>query len=225
MRILLVEDDVLLGEGTKNGLVQKGYAVDWVKDGLAALQAVKNESFEIAVVDLGLPRMPGMDLIREIRAMELDIAILILTARDSVNDRVQGLDIGADDYLTKPFDLEELSARLRALQRRAAGRPDAILQHGELSLDPAAHTVMLANKQIVVSRREFALLNKLLENPGRVLSREQLNQCLYGWDDDIDSNAIEVHIHNIRKKLGGGKFIRTIRGVGYMVEKNADNRE
>ncbi|GJM07654.1 MAG: DNA-binding response regulator [marine bacterium B5-7] len=225
MRILLVEDDVLLGEGTKNGLVQKGYAVDWVKDGLAALQAVKNESFEIAVVDLGLPRMPGIDLIREIRAMELDIAILILTARDSVNDRVQGLDTGADDYLTKPFDLEELSARLRALQRRAAGRIDSVLQYGELALDPAAHTVMLAGNQILVSRREFALLNKLLENPGRVLSREQLNQCLYGWDDDIDSNAIEVHIHNIRKKLGGGKFIRTIRGVGYMVEKPADNSE
>lgn len=224
MRVLLVEDDQLLGDGVKTGLLQTGYNVDWVTDGLSALQAVKSEPFDLAIVDLGLPRLPGIDLIRQIRGMDLDIGILILTARDTIEDRVEGLDSGADDYLAKPFDLEELYARLRALQRRSGGtRADTVLVFKNISLDPAAHTVSLDNNPIVISRREFALLQKLMENLGRVLSREQLNQCLYGWDDDVDSNAIEVHIHNVRKKLGGGKFIRTIRGVGYMIEKPSDD--
>ena len=218
MRILLVEDDELLGDGLRTGLVQYGYAVDWLKDGLSADQALRTETFDIVVIDLGLPKISGITVLQNLRSRGQTMPVLILTARESVEDRVKGLDSGADDYLTKPFDLDELCARLRALQRRFSSRAEPLLIHGNITLDPAAHTVMLNNEFVTVSRREFALLQKLLENAGRVLSREHLTQSLYGWGEDVDSNALEVHVHNLRKKFGQ-HFIHTIRGIGYMVDK------
>lgn len=223
MRILLVEDDELLGDGLRNGLIQYGYAVDWLKDGLSADQALKTETFELVVLDLGLPKMPGITVLQNLRARGLTMPVLILTARESVEDRVKGLDSGADDYLTKPFDLDELCARLRALQRRFSSRAEPLIVHNNITLDPAAHTVTLNGEIVNVSRREFALLHKLLENLGRVLSREHLTQSLYGWGEDVDSNALEVHIHNLRKKFGQ-EFIHTIRGIGYMINKNKEDK-
>jgi two-component system response regulator QseB len=223
MRILLVEDDELLGDGLRTGLVQYGYAVDWLKDGVSADQALKTETFDMVVLDLGLPKLPGINVLQNLRTRGLTMPVLILTARESVEDRVKGLDSGADDYLTKPFDLDELCARLRALQRRFSSRAEPILIHDNIRLDPASHTVVLNNEPINVSRREFALLSKLLENAGRVLSREHLTQSLYGWGEDVDSNALEVHIHNLRKKFGQ-TFIRTIRGIGYMIDKSKDEQ-
>jgi two-component system response regulator QseB len=218
MRILLVEDDKLLGDGTRAGLKQYGYTVDWLKDGKAAEIALDAEKFDVIILDLGLPRMSGLELLESIRSKGNTVPVLILTAHDSIEDRIKGLDTGADDYLTKPFDLDELSARLRALQRRFTERSQPSLQHGEVVLDPASHSVFLKDQVISMPRREFVLLQKLLENPGRVLSREYLSQTLYGWGEEVDSNSLEVHIHCLRKKLGN-KFIRTIRGVGYMVDK------
>jgi two-component system response regulator QseB len=221
MRILLVEDDELLGDGLRTGLVQYGYAVDWLKDGLSADQALKTETFDLVVLDLGLPKMTGISVLQNLRARGLTMPVLILTARESIEDRVKGLDSGADDYLTKPFDLDELCARLRALQRRFSSRAEPLITHDAITLDPAAHAVTLNGETINVSRREFALLHKLLENAGRVLSREHLTQSLYGWGEDVDSNALEVHIHNLRKKFGQ-EFIHTIRGIGYMIDKSKD---
>lgn len=223
MRILLVEDDELLGDGLRTGLIQYGYAVDWLKDGASADQALKTENFDLVVLDLGLPKMAGINVLQNIRSRGQTMPILILTARDSVEDRIKGLDSGADDYLTKPFDLDELCARLRALQRRFSSRAEPLLVHENISLDPASHTVTLNDEIINVSRREFALLHKLLENAGRVLSREHLTQSLYGWGEDVDSNALEVHIHNLRKKFGQS-FIHTIRGIGYMIDKSKDEK-
>ena len=221
MRILLVEDDELLGDGLRAGLKQYGYAVDWLKDGLSADQALKTESFDLVVIDLGLPKIPGITVLQNLRTRGQTMPVLILTARESIEDRVKGLDSGADDYLTKPFDLDELCARLRALQRRFSSRAEPLLVHENITLDPAAHTVSLNGEIINVSRREFALLHKLLENAGRVLSREHLTQSLYGWGEDVDSNALEVHIHNLRKKFGQA-FIHTIRGIGYMIDKSKE---
>lgn len=218
MRILLVEDDELLGNGVYTGLCQEGYTVDWLKDGTTAEHALRSEAFDAIILDLGLPKLPGIDLLQIIRNRGVVIPVLILTARETIEDRVEGLDSGADDYMTKPFELEELYARIRALLRRFAGRAGALLEFGKISLDPASHTVMLSGEPVTLSRREFSLLQKLLENAGRVLSREHLTQSLYGWGDDVDSNALEVHVHNLRKKFGN-TFIRTIRGVGYMVNK------
>src|SRR5579872_6072846 len=172
MRILLIEDDELLGEGTRKGLAQDGYTVDWVKDGALADQALKTETFDLVVLDLGLPKMPGITVLQNLRARGQTMPVLILTARESIEDRVKGLDSGADDYLTKPFDLDELCARLRALQRRFSSRAEPLLVHDNITLDPASHSVTLDNETVNVSRREFALLHKLLENSGRVLSRE-----------------------------------------------------
>ncbi len=221
MRILLIEDDELLGDGLRTGLIQYGYAVDWLKDGISADQALKTENFDLVVLDLGLPKLAGITVLQNLRTRGQTMPVLILTARESIDDRVKGLDSGADDYLTKPFDLDELCARLRALQRRFSSRADPLLTHENIILDPAAHTVTLNNELINVSRREFALLQKLLENTGRVLSREHLSQSLYGWGEDVDSNALEVHIHNLRKKFGQ-HFIHTIRGIGYMINKDKD---
>lgn len=223
MRILLVEDDELLGDGLRTGLVQYGYAVDWLKDGLTADQALKTENFDVVVLDLGLPKLPGINVLQNLRSRGQTTPVIILTARDSIDERVKGLDSGADDYLTKPFDLDELCARLRALQRRFTARAEPVLTHKNIALDPAAHTVTLDGNLINVSRREFALLQKLLENAGRVLSREHLTQSLYGWGEDVDSNALEVHIHNLRKKFGQD-FIHTIRGIGYMIDKSNDEK-
>jgi two-component system, OmpR family, response regulator QseB len=220
MRVLLVEDDELLGDGVRNGLTQYNYTVDWVKDGQTAQQAVLSERFDIIVLDIGLPKKSGLEVLKIMRAKNIRTPVVILTARETVEDQVKGLDAGADDYIVKPFDLDALCARMRALQRRTTDRAEPVLTYGAISLDPASHTVHVNGELINISRREFALLQKLLENAGRVLSREHLTSTLYGWGDDVDSNALEVHIHNLRKKFGT-KLIRTIRGVGYMVDKEA----
>src|SRR5574343_1285990 len=218
MRILLVEDDPELGDGLTIGLRQAGFAVDWLRDGHSADQALQTEIFDFVVLDLGLPRLTGMEVLHRARSRGLTVPILILTARDATGDKVSGLDAGADDYLVKPIDLDELTARVRALTRRSAGRAAPLLTHGELSIDPAAHRVTLARQEIELSSREFSLLQQLLENAGRVLTRSQLEQSIYGWRDEPDSNALEVHIHHLRKKLGS-ELIRTLRGVGYTVPK------
>lgn len=218
MRILLAEDDKILQDGIKKALIQIGYFVDCFEDGVAAVEAAKAELFDMVILDLGLPKMDGLQVLKELRSINITAPILILTARDSINDRVQGLDSGADDYLTKPFDIQELYARIRALHRRYTNRVDNSIVHGEIVLDPVAHTTFYKGKEITIPRREFALLMKLMENAGQVLSRHQLNQSLYTWDDEIDSNTLEVHIHNLRKKFGNN-FIRTIRGIGYMINK------
>jgi len=218
MRILLVEDDPELGDGLTVGLRQSGFAVDWLRDGNSADQALQSESFDFVVLDLGLPRLSGMEVLNRARGRGLTMPILILTARDATGDKVSGLDAGADDYLVKPIDLDELTARIRALTRRSAGRAAPLLTHGELSIDLAAHRVTLAGQEIELSSREFSLLQQLLENAGRVLTRTQLEQSIYGWRDEPDSNALEVHIHHLRKKLGS-ELIRTLRGVGYTIPK------
>lgn len=218
MRILLVEDDEDLGRAVQSALKHEHYTVDWLTDGENAEQALKTEDFDAVVLDLGLPRRSGIEILTSMRKRGLDTPVMVFTARDSVDDRVMGLDSGADDYLPKPFELDELLARLRALIRRSSGRADPIISHGPLQLNPASHEVLLSGEALEISPKEFTLLQKLLENLGRVLSREQLAQSLYGWNKDIDSNTVEVHIHNLRKKLGND-FIRTVRGVGYMIKK------
>ena len=217
MRLLLAEDDDLLGDGLKTGLKQEGYTVDWVKDGQSAENALLDNDFDLAVLDLGLPKKTGLEVLKQIRSSGRHMPVLILTAKDSVKDRVMGLDSGADDYLVKPFDLDELCARLRVLQRRKAGRAAPVIKHGDLTLDPAAHKVFLKGEQVNLSMREFALLQHLLENMGRVIPRARLEEKLYGWDAEVESNSLEVFIHHLRKKLGT-ELIRTVRGVGYMVE-------
>lgn len=218
MRLLLVEDDELLGDGLRIGLKQSGYTVEWLKDGLAADQALQQEQFDLVVLDLGLPRQSGLETLKNLRKRGNPVPVLILTARDSVEDRIQGLDFGGDDYLVKPFDLDELCARLRALQRRASGRAEPLIEHGDLRVDPAAHKVTLAGNDINLSTSEFALLEYLLDNKGRVVPRARLEEMLYGWQGEVESNALEVFIHHLRKKLGRD-LIRTVRGVGYVIEK------
>ena len=218
MRLLLVEDDSLLGDGIRVGLTQAGFAVDWAKDGQAAKLALEAEAYALVVLDLGLPRLSGTDLLKWLRASGKDTPVLILTARDTVADRVGGLDAGADDYLVKPFDLDELAARIRALLRRSGGRAAPLIVRGPLQVDPAARRVSLDGQTVELSPREYVVLLELLENAGRALSREQLEQRLYGWGEEVESNAVEVHIHHLRKKLGAD-LIRTIRGVGYLVDK------
>ncbi len=218
MRILLVEDDSQLGDGLAVGVRQFGFTVDWVQDGLVADQVLQTEAFDLVVLDLGLPKISGIEVLTRARTRQQATPILILTARDATTDKVLGLDCGADDYLVKPIDLDELSARIRALIRRSAGRCTPLLRCGELTLDPAGRSVMLGDKYIDLSGREFSLLQVLLENSGRVLTRPQLEQALYGWQDEPESNALEVHIHHLRKKLGS-ELIRTLRGVGYSIAK------
>lgn len=218
MRLLLVEDDSLLGDGIRVGLQQAGFVVDWVRDGQAGKLALQAETYALVVLDLGLPRLSGPELLKWLRGAGNNIPVLILTARDTVADRVGGLDAGADDYLIKPFDLDELAARIRALLRRASGRAAPLISHGKLEVDPASRQVMLDGCHVELSPREFAILLVLLEGAGRALSREQLEQSLYGWGEEVESNAVEVHIHHLRKKLGAD-LIRTIRGVGYLVNK------
>ncbi len=218
MRILLVEDDELLGEGIVAGLKLQNYTVDWFTHGREALSILSLESFDLIVLDLGLPDMDGLDVLRQLRAQAVTAPVLILTARDASEDRVSGLDAGADDYMSKPFDLDEFYARIRALIRRAGGRAEAGIVYGDIHLDPAAHTVTLAGAAMDLSRREFSLLHELLQNQGRVLSRSKLEQSLYSLDDDLGSNAVEVHIHHLRKKFGNA-LIRTVRGVGYTIDR------
>ena len=218
MRILLAEDDPLLGDGLRAGLRQLGFRVDWVRDGQAAARELRAEPYAAAVLDLGLPLKDGMDVLAETRRAGLKLPILVLTARDAVPDRIRGLDVGADDYVVKPVDLDELAARLRALVRRAHGQPQECLQVQGVTLDAAARTVQLADEAVTLSVREFDLLHALMLNAGRVLSREQLEQHLYSWGQEVDSNAVEVHIHHLRRKLGSDT-IRTVRGVGYVMQK------
>ena len=214
MRILLVEDDPLLGDGLRAGLRQLGFHVDWVRDGAAAEREVRSGVYAATVLDLGLPLKDGMEVLAGLRAAGLALPVLVLTARDAVTDRVRGLDAGADDYVLKPVDLHELAARLRALVRRAHGQPQECLTAQDVVLDPAARTVRRAGVPVVLAGREFDLLHVLMLNAGRVLSREQLEQHLYSWGREVESNAIEVHIHHLRRKLGAA-LIQTVRGVGY----------
>lgn len=219
MRLLLVEDDPLLGDGSETGLTQAGFEVDWVRDGVAALHAPDGGVYAAVILDLGLPRLAGFEVLQRLRQRRLRVPVLILTARDAIEDRVRGLDGGADDYLVKPADLDELAARLRALIRRSRGEADPTLRIGMLELDPAAHEVTHAHEPVKLKPREFALLHELMLNAGRVLTRDQLEDRLYRWGDEVGSNAVEVHVHHLRRKLGPG-LIHTVRGVGYMMPRS-----
>jgi two-component system, OmpR family, response regulator len=214
MRLLLVEDDRLIGRGVQETLRDEGYAVDWVRDGVAALEQVASGVHDLVILDLGLPGLDGMEVLRQLRAARHDVPVLILTARDNARSRVEGLDGGADDYLVKPFDLTELSARIRALLRRRSGRADSVLTHRGVTLNLATRRATCEGRDISLTAREFHLLHALLERPGAVLSREQLREKLYAWGDEIESNTIEVFVHSLRKHLGAD-FIVTVRGVGY----------
>lgn len=216
MRILLAEDDPLLGDGLKAGLGQRGFQVDWVRDGEAAERELRARSHEAAVLDLGLPRKDGLDVLAHVRRAGVATPLLVLTARDTVPDRVRGLDSGADDYVLKPVDVDELAARLRALVRRAHGRPEERLEAHGVVLDPAARAVRKDGAEVTLQAREFDLLHALMLNAGRVLSREQLERHLYRWGQEVESNAVEVHVHNLRRKLGA-ELIRTVRGIGYIL--------
>lgn len=219
MRILVVEDDAVLGDALQHGLTQAGYAVDWVRDGIQAQQALSSEPYAAVVLDLGLPRCPGLEVLKALRQRRQQLPVLILTARDTVQDRIQGLDAGADDYLIKPFDMAELSARLRALLRRAHGYAQPQLQMGKVTLDPAAHQVTYQDQAIDLSGREFTVLHTLMLAAGRVLSRAQLEESLYAWGQEVESNTVEVHIHHLRRKLYP-ELIQTVRGVGYLLPRS-----
>lgn len=216
MRILLVEDDAMLGDGLAAGLKMGGWSVDWLRDGESARAALVSEKYAACVLDLGLPGRDGLSVLKDLRGRGDVTPVLVLTARDSREDKIAGLDAGADDYLTKPFDLLELQARLRALQRRASGQASSVLSHKGVSLDPASRQVVRDDRIIVLSAHEFALLHDLLANKNCVRSRRQLEDSLYGWSGEVESNTVEVYIHHLRKKFGSD-FIRTIRGVGYVV--------
>ncbi len=214
MRILLAEDDPMIGAGVRQGLRQDGFTVDWVRDGQAASVALREHVHDLVLLDLGMPRVAGLDVLRAMRREGDARPVLILTARDAVADRVAGLDAGADDYLVKPFELRELAARIRALSRRGAGRAAPRIVRGSLEIDPATHAIRLDGAPVMLSAREFALLHALAERPGAVLSRAQLEDKLYGWNEEVESNAVEVHIHALRRKLGA-ETIRNVRGVGW----------
>lgn len=216
MKILLAEDDPLIGTSVEQALRMESYAVDWVRDGLAAELALDSGTYALLLLDLGLPRQDGLALLKKQRQKNNMIPVLIITARDAVQDRVAGLNLGADDYLVKPFDLHELIARVRALIRRHAGRAQPEMVLGTLKVNQLTHEVSLDGKPLALSQREFTLLECLMENPGTVLSKEQLEERIYGWDEKVSSNAVEVHLHNLRRKLGSD-WIRNVRGVGYKV--------
>lgn len=216
MRLLLVEDDALLGDGIRAGMMLAGYAVDWVRDGRLALNALVDHEYDACVLDLGLPGMDGLSVLKALRQRGRQLPVLVLTARDTRDDKISGLDCGADDYLTKPFDLAELQARLRALLRRAGGVASPVLAHAGVELDPASKRVSKEGQEIQLSAREYALLLDLLSHPRHVRSRAQLEESLYAWGSETDSNTVEVYIHHLRKKLGAD-FIRTVRGLGYQL--------
>jgi len=217
MRILLVEDDELLGAGVRDALERSRIAVEWVADGRQGLAALRAGAFDLVILDLGLPGMDGLEVLRNLRAGGGATPVLVLTARDAAPQRVAGLDAGADDYLVKPFDVDELLARVRALQRRGRGAAVNVIEHGPLKLDPAALSVTCEGRSVALQRREFMLLRKLLESPGQVLSRAQLEESVYGWEGGVESNSLDVHIHRLRRKLYP-EVIRTVRGVGYVID-------
>ncbi|HEY4084095.1 MAG TPA: response regulator transcription factor [Burkholderiaceae bacterium] len=218
MRILLVEDDQMIGEQMLDLLRAESYAVDWVRDGEMADTALQSQTYDLTLLDLGLPKRDGMSVLRALRARKDRQPVLIATARDAVSQRIEGLDAGADDYVLKPFDLDELLARIRALIRRAQGRAEPIYEHMGVAINPATHEASVEGKPVQLSAREWAVLEPLLARPGLVLSRQQLEEKLYGWKDEISSNAVEVYVHGLRKKLGAG-LIQNVRGLGYMVPK------
>ncbi|ACV34512.1 response regulator transcription factor [Accumulibacter sp.] len=218
MRVLLVEDDPMIGKSVQQGLRQDGHTADWLRDGQQAELALATTPYDILLLDLGLPGRSGLDVLTRLRRSANSIPVLVITARDAIADRIRGLDAGADDYLVKPFDLDELSARMRAVQRRHAGRAEPVIENGPLRMNPATHELTLDGTPVTLSAREFALLQALLEQPGVPLSRARLEEKLYGWGDEIESNAVEVYIHSLRRKLGAEQ-IKNIRGVGYLVPR------
>jgi two-component system response regulator QseB len=218
MRLLLVEDDEMIAETVLESMGREGYAIDWAQDGRAAELSLGNGVYDLVLLDLGLPRKDGIDLLNSYRKQGGQAPVIILTARDSVNDRIRGLDAGADDYLIKPFDLDELAARARALLRRRTGQKQPIYSHGELTLDPAAHEVRKSGIQMALVPREFALLQALIEEPTRVFTRSELEDKLYGWGEEVGSNTIEVHVHSLRRKIGAEQIV-TVRGVGYRLKR------
>lgn len=217
MRILVVEDDPILGDGLVQGLALDSYALDWVKSKSDAQIALTTNQYDLMLLDIGLPDGSGLEVLQGLRKQKSDIPVLILTAYDELSDKINGLDSGADDYLVKPFDLDELRARIRALSRRAKGSASPVFQVGDITLDPSTHKVTLANEPVKLGPKEFAILRVLMEKPGHILSKAQIEDKLYGWDMEVESNTIEVHIHGIRKKLGK-TAVKTIRHVGYLVE-------
>src|SRR4051794_11494945 len=218
MRILLVEDDSMIGNAVLQVLRSEHYAVDWVRDGMAADAALVAERYDLVLLDLGLPKADGLQVLRSLRARRDAVPVLVATARDAVGDRVAGLDAGADDYIVKPYDTDELLARVRALLRHSAGRGEPVISHNGLELNPATREARLNGEPLNLSPREWALLEPMLQRPGAVFSRAQLEQKLYGWKDDISSNAVEVYVHGLRKKLGAD-FIKTVRGLGYVIPR------
>jgi DNA-binding response OmpR family regulator len=219
MRVLLVEDDAMIAQGLQTALRQNGFAVDWMRDGRTGSEALKTTVFDVILLDLGLPHRDGIDVLRELRRRGDATPVIILTARDEIQHRIAGLDAGADDYIVKPFDLNEVAARMRSVLRRAAGRGDPCIRHRGICLNPMSHAVERDGEPVILSAHEFAVLEALLQRPGAVLSRAQLEDRLYGWKDSIESNAIEVYVHGLRRKLGSDA-IRTLRGVGYFVPKD-----
>jgi len=218
MRLLLAEDDEMIGESVQRGLRQEGHAVDWVRNGVAAERALADHAYDLVLLDLGLPRKDGIRFLEDLRRQRNRIPVLVITARDAVADRVRGLDAGADDYLAKPFDFDELSARIRALARRQSGRAEPEILIGELRVNLASHEVFLAEVPVPLSAREFSLLHALIEQPGVPISRSKLEERIYGWDEEVESNAVEVYIHSLRRKLGS-EWVRNLRGVGYFVPR------
>jgi two-component system, OmpR family, response regulator len=216
MRLLLAEDDPMIGQAVRAGLHQQGFAVDWVQDGSAAEHALDAGTYDLCLLDLGLPRKEGLRVLRDLRQRGSALPVVIMTARDAVSDRVDGLDAGADDYVVKPFELSELAARIRAVLRRREGRASPVIEHLGVTLDTATREARRDGSQVQLSAREFSLLQALMEHPGRILSRAQLEEHLYGWNEEVGSNVVEVHIHSLRRKLGAD-FILNVRGVGYRV--------
>jgi two-component system OmpR family response regulator len=218
MRVLLIEDDKMIGAAVEQALRDAAYAVDWVTDGESAIHAAASEAYELALLDLGLPMVDGREVLRRLRALVRRLPIIIVTARDGIDDRIGGLDLGADDYLLKPFEIPELLARMRAVLRREGSGGSVLLSNGKLSLDPATREASLHGQTALLTAREFALLQALLAQPGTILSRAELERQVYGWNEEVESNAVEFLIHTIRKKLGS-KAIRNVRGVGWMVDR------
>lgn len=218
MRLLLVEDDPMIGEAVQALLRTRAYATDWVTDGSQADTALRSQAYDLVLLDLGLPKLDGLQVLRQLRARKNTTPVLIATARDAVQDRIVGLDAGADDYIVKPYDMEELLARLRALQRRASSRNSSVYEHAGVMLDPVARLATVQGQDVTLTAREWAVLDALLARPGTTLSRQQLEDKLYGWGDEVSSNAVEVYIHGLRKKLGAN-LVLNLRGLGYMVPK------